>query len=95
MKEITARVAWLSPARVVRCWVNSKNERNPYLKNKTIIVNLKIPLTNSKQKKRTTPSPHGLYRLGYTRVTMNFTKRNNSEKRRQPLKKFLVQIVTL
>ena len=22
--------AWLSPARVVRCWVKSRNERNPY-----------------------------------------------------------------
>ena len=24
-------VAWLSSARVVRCWVKSRNERNPYL----------------------------------------------------------------
>ena len=23
--------AWLSSARVVRCWVKSRNERNPYL----------------------------------------------------------------
>jgi hypothetical protein len=23
-------VAWLSSARVVRCWVKSRNERNPY-----------------------------------------------------------------
>ena len=22
--------AWLSSARVVRCWVKSRNERNPY-----------------------------------------------------------------
>ena len=23
--------AWLSSARVVRCWVKSRNERNPYI----------------------------------------------------------------
>ena len=27
----SAGAAWLSSARVVRCWVKSRNERNPYL----------------------------------------------------------------
>ena len=27
--------AWLSSARVVRCWVKSRNERNPYLQLRT------------------------------------------------------------
>src|ERR1017187_2759617 len=27
--------AWLSSARVVRCWVKSRNERNPYLQGYT------------------------------------------------------------
>ena len=27
--EVTG-AAWLSSARVVRCWVKSRNERNPY-----------------------------------------------------------------
>ena len=28
--QISACGAWLSSARVVRCWVKSRNERNPY-----------------------------------------------------------------
>ncbi len=30
-KEAITGAAWLSSARVVRCWVKSRNERNPYL----------------------------------------------------------------
>ena len=29
-KETITGDAWLSSARVVRCWVKSRNERNPY-----------------------------------------------------------------
>ena len=29
-KEANRGAAWLSSARVVRCWVKSRNERNPY-----------------------------------------------------------------
>ena len=29
-KEASRGAAWLSSARVVRCWVKSRNERNPY-----------------------------------------------------------------
>ena len=31
LKDSCTGVAWLSSARVVRCWVKSRNERNPYL----------------------------------------------------------------
>ena len=30
-RDIETGGAWLSSARVVRCWVKSRNERNPYL----------------------------------------------------------------
>ena len=29
-KRASRGAAWLSSARVVRCWVKSRNERNPY-----------------------------------------------------------------
>ncbi len=28
--DLETGVAWLSSARAVRCWVKSRNERNPY-----------------------------------------------------------------
>ena len=30
-RSLVTGAAWLSSARVVRCWVKSRNERNPYL----------------------------------------------------------------
>src|SRR6266481_2769670 len=30
-RDTNTGAAWLSSARVVRCWVKSRNERNPYL----------------------------------------------------------------
>ena len=30
LRDIQTGGAWLSSARVVRCWVKSRNERNPY-----------------------------------------------------------------
>ena len=30
LRDIKTGGAWLSSARVVRCWVKSRNERNPY-----------------------------------------------------------------
>ena len=30
LAEHVIGIAWLSSARVVRCWVKSRNERNPY-----------------------------------------------------------------
>ncbi len=63
--------AWLSSARVVRCWVKSRNERNPYpmlpaLKGgdswETAVVR--------RMKAGMTSSHHAPYALGYTRTTM-------------------------
>ena len=61
--------AWLSSARVVRCWVKSRNERNPYgqlLRKRTLA---RLPLTK-RRKVGTTSNHHALYDLGFTRTTM-------------------------
>ena len=79
--------AWLSSARVVRCWVKSRNERNPYrqLLRKSTLAGL--PLTK-RRKVGTTSNHHAPYILGYTRTTMAQTKgseaarRSESQKRR-------------
>ena len=67
--------AWLSSARVVRCWVKSRNERNPCLL--VAIIQLGtlegLPVLN-RRKVGMTSSPHGLYAQGYTRATMVGTK---------------------
>ena len=65
--------AWLSSARVVRCWVKSRNERNPYgqLLRKSTLAGL--PLTK-RRKVGMTSNHHAPYALGYTRTTMAQTK---------------------
>ena len=65
--------AWLSSARVVRCWVKSRNERNPYgllLRKRT---QAGLPLTK-RRKVGTTSNHHALYVLGYTRTTMAWNR---------------------
>ena len=65
--------AWLSSARVVRCWVKSRNERNPYcqlLRKRTLAG---LPLTK-RRKVGMTSNHHALYDLGYTRTTMALNK---------------------
>ena len=65
--------AWLSSARVVRCWVKSRNERNPYgqlLRKRTLA---RLPLTK-RRKVGMTSNHHALYDLGYTRTTMALNK---------------------
>lgn len=67
--------AWLSSARVVRCWVKSRNERNPYRQLLTLRVSTLARLpTLSRRKVGMTSSPHGPYAQGYTRTTMAGTK---------------------
>ncbi len=70
--------AWLSSARVVRCWVKSRNERNPYCLLpaglRTLGTQIELPVTN-RRKVGMTSSHHGPYVLGYTRATMVGTKR--------------------
>ena len=67
--------AWLSSARVVRCWVKSRNERNPHLQLPAVWPGTlkKLPVT-SRRKAGMTSSPHGPYGLGYTRATMAVTE---------------------
>ncbi len=65
--------AWLSSARVVRCWVKSRNGRNPYgqlLRKRTLA---RLPLTK-RRKVGMTSNHHALYDLGYTRTTMALNK---------------------
>ena len=63
----------MSSARVVRCWVKSRNERNPYgqlLRKRTLA---RLPLTK-RRKVGMTSNHHAPYGLGYTRTTMAVTK---------------------
>ena len=64
--------AWLSSARVVRCWVKSRNERNPCL---VLLLRedlKRLPMIN-RRKVRMTSSQHAPYTLGYTRATLGKT----------------------
>ncbi len=68
--------AWLSSARVVRCWVKSRNERNPccLLLTGKLRTQTALPVTN-RRKVGMRSSHHGPYVLGDTRATMVGTKR--------------------
>src|SRR5699024_8307074 len=75
LRDIETGGAWLSSARVVRCWVKSRNERNPYrqlLRKRTLA---RLPLTK-RRKVGITSNHHALYDLGYTRTTMALNKGN-------------------
>ncbi len=63
--------AWLSSARVVRCWVKSRNERNPCIQLPLVRPGTLegLPAT-SRRKVGTTSSHHGPYAQGDTRATM-------------------------
>ena len=76
--------AWLSSARVVRCWVKSRNERNPHLQLPAVWPGTlkKLPVT-SRRKAGMTSSPHGPYGLGHTRATMGCTERTEAARRRK------------
>ncbi len=62
----------------MRCWVKSRNERNPYCLLPAYIyvmgTQAELPVTN-RRKVGTTSSHHGPYVLGYTRATMVVTER--------------------
>ena len=66
--------AWLSSARVVRCCLKWRNERNPHCLFLTRLT--KLPSIRGR-KERTTSSHHAPYVLGHTRVTMVVTKSCN------------------
>ena len=86
-KGASRGAAWLSSARVVRCWVKSRNERNPYpmllpRKGRTLG---RLPRITWR-KAGMTSSPHGLYVQGYTRATMAGTTSSKSARRSKSLK---------
>ena len=58
--------AWLSSARAVRCWVKSRNERNPCGQLDDLA---RLPVAN-RRKVGMTSSQHGPYVLGNTHATM-------------------------
>ncbi len=73
--------AWLSSARVVKCWVKSRNERNPCFQLPSgYAVTLERPPVTNRRKVGTTSSHHGPYVQGYTRATMAGTKGCNTAK---------------
>ncbi len=77
--------AWLSSARVLRCWVKSRNERNPCFVLPFKGKLKRLPVT-SRRKVRMTSSQHAPYALGDTRATMVRTKRCNPARASQPQK---------
>ena len=79
--------AWLSSARAVKCWVKSRNERNPcrLLPAFRMGTQMELPVTN-RRKVGTTSSHHGPYVLGYTRATMAGTERSESGRRSESQK---------
>ena len=65
----------MSSARVVRCWVKSRNERNPYTLVATIKLSTLIRLPETiRRKVGMTSNHHAPYVLGYTRATMACTE---------------------
>ena len=62
--------AWLSSARAVRCWVKSRNERNP----RPVLFSHRRQPPARGRKVGMTSSPHGPYALGYTHATMARTR---------------------
>ena len=82
----------MSSARVVRCWVKSRNERNPYcqLLRKSTLAGL--PLIK-RRKVGTTSNHHAPYVLGYTRTTMAATEGSKAVTQSKPLNAVSVRIV--
>jgi hypothetical protein len=79
-KGMLTGAAWLSSARVVRCWVKSRNERNPL----PLVASIKLGTLEglpvlSRRKVGMTSSPHGPYVQGYTRATMVVQGKRNRE----------------
>src|SRR5579871_4220712 len=70
-------VAWLSSARVVRCWVKSRNERNPHpMLPASSVGHSWGTAWVTGRKVGTTSSQHGPYALGYKHATMDGRQRD-------------------
>jgi len=73
-RDTSRGAAWLSSARVVRCWVKSTTSATPTFSCHHVMVSTLegLPVKN-RRKVGMTSSPHGLYVQGYTRTTMGGT----------------------
>ena len=70
--------AWLSSARVVRCWVKSPTSATPVVSCQHSVGDVtRLPVTNWR-KVGMTSNHHAPYDLGYTRATMVGTKRSEA-----------------
>ncbi len=71
--------AWLSSARVVRCWVKSRNERNPHrLLPSGYAGHSGETAGDMPEEGGDDVRPHGPYIPGYTRATMVGTEGRNT-----------------
>ncbi len=73
LRDIETGGAWLSSARVVRCWVSPATSATliaSYYVKRTLA---RLPLTK-RRKVGMTSNHHALYDLGYTRTTMALNK---------------------
>ena len=79
--------AWLSSARVVRCWVKSRNERNP----RPLLPAIRLgtqwrPPGSTRRKVGMTSSHHAPYVQGFTHATMVGTTRSDTVRWSESLK---------
>ena len=82
-------VAWLSSARVVRCWVKSRNERNPYCQLQVSGETAGIkPEEGGDDVKSAWPLYPGLH----TRYNGRYNGQRRGDLERIPPKPFVVQI---
>ena len=82
--------AWLSSARVVRCWVKSRNERNPCPMLPAVRPGTHGRLPGiTRRKVRTTSSHHAPYVQGCTHATMGGTTGSDPAKVSESLKAVL------
>ena len=87
LRSASTGAAWLSSARVVRCWVKSRNERNPRSQLPAVRPGTLGGLPAlSRRKVGTTSSHHGPYVQGNTRATMPGTARRQPARGSQSLK---------
>ena len=78
----------LSSARVVRCWVKSRNERNP-LSCHHLVGHSERTASDKLEEGGDDVNPHGPYVLGYTRATMVSTTGKQDGDVKQILKRYL------
>ena len=71
--------AWLSSARVVRCWVKSRNERNPVISCQHSVGHSSETAGVNRRKVGMTSNHHAPYVLGYTRATMGYNEKQDRE----------------